>query len=454
MPVLCLMPSDLQHLQRYATTGDAHAFRELVQAHGAMVHATALRVTRNAAAAQDVAQETFLELARKAGSITQSVAAWLHRVAWNRACDAVRRESTRKRVEEAMAETWHTDREATWPDIEPQVDASLNELPNELREVLVLYFLEGRTQAEVSRHLGKNQATVSRTIERGIGAMREALRSRGVIAGAGLASLFAAQSAQAMPVAVQASLGKLSLTGIGTSSTITSTSAITTTLVTMTATTKALLVTGTLAAVSLPFVLHRTESKPSPVDEPRVVKSSATAKPEAKAKRPEISDEEAFNLMFGGDLDKGRHAHALVEEYRAQHRGSTLVEALKHDADIGAKTAELMQVMAKNPKQFKVFMEAAQFAMQMKGIKPSPKTQVNLQLDDAFMRTEADAERFLGAVLSRDAGALAEVFANVMNSAAAEIALDPNADKTSTGVSISKKPLPPGTKIFQPEPED
>jgi hypothetical protein len=39
------MPSDLQHLQRYATTGDAHAFRELVQAHGAMVHATALRVT-------------------------------------------------------------------------------------------------------------------------------------------------------------------------------------------------------------------------------------------------------------------------------------------------------------------------------------------------------------------------------------------------------------------------
>lgn len=446
------MPSDLQHLQRYATTGDAHAFRELVQAHGAMVHATALRVTRDAAAAQDVAQETFLELARKAGGITQSVAAWLHRVAWNRACDAVRRESTRKRVEEAMAETWHTDHEATWPDIEPHVDAALNELPNELREVLVLYFLEGRTQAEVARHLGKNQATVSRAIERGISAMREALRSRGVIAGAGLAALFTALSAQGMPVAVQVSLGKLSLTGIGTSSAIPAAS-VTTTLVSMTTTTKALLVTGTLAAVSLPFVLPRTENKPSLVDAPRVVRSSAT-KPEAKARGPEISDEEAFNLMFGGDLDKGRHAHALVEEYRVQHRGSTLVEALKHDADIGTKTAELMQVMAKNPKQFKVFMEAAQFAMQMKGIQPSPQTQVNLQLDDAFMRTEAEAEGFLGAVLSKDADALAEVFANVMNSAAVEMAIDPGAEKTSTGVSISKKPLPPGTKIFQLEPED
>ena len=446
------MLADLQHLQRYASTGDAYAFRELVQAHGAMVHATALRVTRDAAAAQDVAQETFLELARKAGGITQSVAAWLHRVAWNRACDVVRRESTRKRVEEAMAETWHTDREATWPDIEPHVDASLNELPNELREVLVLYFLEGRTQAEVARHLGKNQATVSRAIERGISAMREALRSRGVITGAGLAALFAAQSAQAMPVAVQVSLGKLSLTGIGTSSAIPAAS-VTTTIITMTTTTKALLVSGTLAAVSLPFALHRTESKPSPVHVPGVVKSG-TAKPEAKAKGQEISNEEAFNLMFGGDIDKGRHAHALVEEYRAQHRGSTLVEALKHDADIGAKTAELMQVMAKNPKQFKVLMEAAQFAMQMKGIQPSPQTQVNLQLDNAFMQTEAEAERFLGAVLSKDADALAEVFANVMNSAAVEMALDPSADKTSTGVSINKEPLPPGAKVIQPEPED
>jgi hypothetical protein len=92
--------------------------------------------------------------------------------------------------------------------------------------------------------------------------------------------------------------------------------------------------------------------------------------------------------------------------------------------------------------------------MQMKGIQPSPQTQVKLELDDAFMRTEAEAERFLGAVLSKDPEALAEVFANVIDSAAVEMALDPGADKTSTGVSISKGPLPPGAKIIQKEPED
>ena len=448
------MPSDLQHLQRYATTGDAHAFRELVQAHGAMVHATALRVTCDAVAAQDVAQEAFLELARKAGGITQSVAAWLHRVSWNRACDVVRRETARKRVEEAMAETWHTDREATWADIEPHVDASLNELPNELRDVLVLYFLEGQTQAEVAQHLGRNQATVSRAIERGISAMREALRSRGVIAGAGLVALLAAQPVQAMPVAVQASLGKLSLTGIGTTSAITPTASfITTTLITMTATTKALLITGTIAAVSLPFVLHRPEAKPAPVTQASVAKSSE-AKPKAKPEVPEMSDEEMFNHLFGSDSDRLRNARSLVDEYRAQHRGTTLLESLKHDADIGAKTAELMQMMAQNPKQFKALSEAAQFAMQMKGIKPSPDTQVKLHLDDAFFQTEAEAERFLGAVLSKDPDALAEVFSNVINSAAVEMALDPGADKSSSGVSISKGSLPPGPKVIQKEPED
>ncbi len=306
------MPSDLQHLKRYVTTGDAHAFRELVQAHGPMVHATALRVTRDAAAAQDVAQETFQELARKAGGITQSVAAWLHRVAWNRACDAVRRETTRKRVEDAMAETWHTDREATWPDIEPHVDEALNELPQELREVLVLYFLEGRTQAEVARHLGKNQATVSRAIERGIKVMRESLRSRGVIAGAGLAALFAAQPAQAMPATLTAALGKLSISGVGLPATATASSStiFTTTLITMTTTTKILLGSTAVAAIAF-FIVPKPEAK-KPTAQAAVSSAKpahdkpAESNPEQKRYRPAPASDElqkrvdAFIHKFDG----------------------------------------------------------------------------------------------------------------------------------------------------------
>ena len=445
------MISDLQHLQRYATTGDAHAFRELVQAHGAMVHATALRVTRDAAAAQDVAQETFLELARKAGGITQSVAAWLHRVAWNRACDAVRRETTRKRVEDAMAETWHTDREATWPEIEPHVDEALNELPQELREVLVLYFLEGRTQVEIARHLDRNQATVSRAIERGISAMQEALRTRGVIAGAGLAALFANQSAHAMPAALQASLGKLSLTSIGVpSSAIPTTAVAGSTLIAMTTTTKTLLITGTLATASLPFLLSRPEAKPVAI-QPTPATTTPPRNPIAKANASELTDQEVFDLLFG---ERSHNAQSLVDEYRAAHPGVSLMELAK-DPALTPKLQALMQKMMTAPgEQGKAFGDAMELAMKVKGINPSPNTNISLNLGESIMTTESRAERYLGAILSDDAKALAQLFADVVNEAAVEMALDPAADKSSSGVSISKGPLPPGAKVIQKEPED
>ena len=444
------MPSDLQQLQRYATTGDAHAFRELVQAHGAMVHATAFRVTRDAAAAQDVAQETFQELARKAGGITQSVAAWLHRVAWNRACDAVRRESTRKRVEEAMAEVWHTDREATWPDIEPHVDASLNELPNELREVLVLYFLEGRTQVEVARHLGKNQATVSRAIERGISAMRKALKTRGITCGIGLAALLTSQSAHAMPAALQASLGKLSLTCVGASSAaVPSTTAAGSNLIAMTTTTKTLLITGTLATASLPFLLTRPEAQPV-VIQPAPATTTPPQNPIAKANASELTDQEVFDLLFG---EQSPNARSLVNAYRAAHPGMNLMELAK-DPALTPKLQALMQDMMTKPELGKQCGEAMQLIMKVKGITPSPGVNISLSMGDGFLNTESQAERYLGAVLANDAQAMAQLFADVVTEAAVEMTFDPATETTSTGVSIRKEPLPAGTKIIQKEPED
>jgi RNA polymerase sigma factor (sigma-70 family) len=445
------MLSDLQHLQRYATTGDAHAFRELVQAHGAMVHATALRVTRDAAAAQDVAQETFLELARKAGGITQSVAAWLHRVAWNRACDVVRRETARKRVEDAMAETWHTDREATWPEIEPHVDEALNELPQVLREVLVLYFLEGRTQVEIARHLDRNQATVSRAIERGISAMREALKTRGITCGIGLAALLTSQSAHAMPAALQASLGKLSLTSFGASSgAVPATTVAGSTLIAMTTTTKALLITGTLATASLPFLLSRPEAKPVAI-QPKNETTTPPRNPIAKANASELTDQEVFDLLFG---ERSHNAQSLVDEYRAAHPGVSVIELAK-DPALTPKLQALMQKMMTAPgEQGKAFGDAMELAMKVKGIKPSPNANISLNLGESIMTTESRAERYLGAILSDDAKALAQLFADVVNEAAVEMALDPGADKSSSGVSISKGPLPPGTKVIQKEPED
>lgn len=416
------MPSDLQHLERYAASGDAHAFRELVQAHGAMVHATALRVTRNAAAAQDVAQETFLELARKAGGITQSVAAWLHRVAWNRACDFVRRESTRRRFEESMAETWHTDREATWSDIEPHVDHAFNELPNDLREVLVLYFLEGRTQAEVARHLGRNQGTVSRAIERGVQALREALGARGLIAGVSLPALFASQTTHAMPVAVQASLGKLSISSVGlpASASFSSIKLFTATFITMTTSTKILIGSTALAAIAM-FMAARPDAKKSaapasvPAAKPTREKAVASA-PEPKRYRPEAAS-----------IELQQRVDEFIRKFEGYPPEMMMGSAEFEEAIKG------MAVFLESPANQKMIREAA---AEIKKAKQINQGTFNIAIDTDESLGSPKNRALLEASMSRDPKKIEGWLRGALEGAIFEYSLDPALKKPAGSISV------------------
>ncbi|RBP45430.1 RNA polymerase sigma factor (sigma-70 family) [Roseimicrobium gellanilyticum] len=247
------MKTDLALLQRYHHHGDAGAFAELVRTHAGMVYATAQRVTRDAALAEDVAQEAFLKLARASHQTIDCVGAWLHHVTRQRACDAIRSKVTRQRYEPA-AEHWHdTAREASWAEIEPLVDEVLDALPEELRSLLVEHFLEQRAQQEIARRMGVSQSTVSRKLETALQALREGLAKKGVLCGAGLAGLLITQSAHATPGTLVTSLNKIGMTGAGTSAV--GSIATSSTLLTMTATTKILFAAGTAAVVSIPFLL-------------------------------------------------------------------------------------------------------------------------------------------------------------------------------------------------------
>ncbi len=81
--------SDRQLLDRCAGRRDAeaeHAFAALVARHGPMVLGVGRRLLRDAHAADDVFQATFLVLLRKAGSIRLtsdgSLGPWLHGVTY------------------------------------------------------------------------------------------------------------------------------------------------------------------------------------------------------------------------------------------------------------------------------------------------------------------------------------------------------------------------------------
>jgi RNA polymerase sigma factor (sigma-70 family) len=198
---------------RFAKTGDAGAFAEIIRRHAGLVYGAALRIVADMDRASDVAQETFLQLTKDAHSVTGSLPGWLHRVATHKAIDQMRRDASRRRREAEYAagqpcEVTH------WKDLSRYVDEELSKLDDQTRDVLVAHFLQGRTTRQIAMSQGMSQATVSRRIDTGVTRLRATLRKRGILIAAGvLSTLLGENAVQAAPPVLMAELGKMAIVG-------------------------------------------------------------------------------------------------------------------------------------------------------------------------------------------------------------------------------------------------
>ena len=207
--------TDLSLLARFAQEQDAEAFSEVVSRYQVFVYTTCLRILGNQADAEDVAQECFLRLARKAGTVRSSLSGWLHRCAADMAVSEARRRAAQKNREEEHGKmnSSHTD-EPGWAELSPHVDKALNEMPEDLRLVIIEHFLQRRTQKEIAEELGVSAMTISRRIAAAIEELRKTLKKAGVVASAvALAAFLSEQSSAAVPASLTASLGKLAAAG-------------------------------------------------------------------------------------------------------------------------------------------------------------------------------------------------------------------------------------------------
>lgn len=211
------MTSDELLLHRYSEAGDPAAFRELVDRYAGLVYGISLRVTGDRHMAEDVCQDCFLELARKARMVRENVAGWLHAVATSRSLNVVRSRKRRTRREQAVAGDGVAATESPESrELQSLIDRALSGLSDDLRLPIILHYLEGQSQQEVAERLGINQATVSRRLKRGVQQLRRRLGRFGVITTvAALTSLFGQSSAQAASASLTGSLAKIGLAAIG-----------------------------------------------------------------------------------------------------------------------------------------------------------------------------------------------------------------------------------------------
>lgn len=207
--------TDSALLERWIARRDPEAMALIVSRYSGMVYATCKRVTRNAADAEDIAQECFLKLSsvQRAGT---SLAGLLHTMATRLSLNKARGDA-RRRAREAEYTLLHGGvDDATWDDIQPLIDEAIAALPEGQSTVIIRHFLRGETHGAIADDLGLTRAAVSKRVAKGVEEVREALRQRGVIASfASLGAMLAAAGAEAVPMALTESLGRLAVSGAG-----------------------------------------------------------------------------------------------------------------------------------------------------------------------------------------------------------------------------------------------
>lgn len=195
-------------LRAFLGDNDQRAFEAIMRRHGPMVLRVCRRTLGNAHDAEDSFQATFLLLARRAASIRnrESLASWLHGVAYRMATHAKRAAGRRHKHESQANPTPPQDPAlcAAWQEIQVLLDEEIQGLPEILREPFVSCCLENKSCAEAARRLGLKEGTVWNRLGRARKVLQDRLTRRGVSLTAVLAA--AALGANGASAAVSRSL--------------------------------------------------------------------------------------------------------------------------------------------------------------------------------------------------------------------------------------------------------
>lgn len=216
--------TDRELLRSFAESGSEAAFQCLVERHVNLVFATALRGLGDAGAAQEVTQNVFIALARKATWLRGEVvlAGWLHKTAVLEARQWWRGELRRLRREETAA-ALGTTMKADDPLIRSLtgvLDEGLLELRESDRQALMLRYLEGRNHREVGAQLGIGEDAARKRIDKALDQLTRFFQRRGyaVPAVTATAAALRGASAHAAPAGAAAAITKAAVSGSGAAS--------------------------------------------------------------------------------------------------------------------------------------------------------------------------------------------------------------------------------------------
>jgi RNA polymerase sigma-70 factor (ECF subfamily) len=156
-----------------ARAGDRDAFATLVRTHQGSVFSIGLRMLSRRDAAEDLAQDVFLQLYRKLDSIEslEHLGFWLRRVAANLAIDWLRRRPYSEAQPLDEGAEIAAQEVAEDPFMSRELMRLLGELAPHPRAVMLLRYQEDRDVAEIAAMLDMPVNTVKSHIKRSLTAL-------------------------------------------------------------------------------------------------------------------------------------------------------------------------------------------------------------------------------------------------------------------------------------------
>lgn len=167
--------------------GDQNALAALYRYRGGVLYSLLLRILVHEMEAQEVMQDTFVQIWRRAGTYDperSSPMAWMVMIARGLALDRLRARSRRnaslaayeQEVASLEVEVNCGARQTERDELAAACAAALNTLPEQQGRALQLAFFRGWTHEEIAKAVGEPLGTVKARIRRGLLALRQALK--------------------------------------------------------------------------------------------------------------------------------------------------------------------------------------------------------------------------------------------------------------------------------------
>jgi RNA polymerase sigma-70 factor (ECF subfamily) len=168
-----------------AARGDVHAHEIIYRAFCSPVYSICLRFTRVPAQAEDLLQETFMEVIRSIGGFRGEapLGSWIRRIAVTKALMYLR--SAWHSRGQSLDDDWHdvtpgraeTFGVSAHPDHALDLDAALASLPPVSRAVVWLHDVEGFTHREIAELMGRTESFSKSQLSRAYRRLRPLLEA-------------------------------------------------------------------------------------------------------------------------------------------------------------------------------------------------------------------------------------------------------------------------------------